>query len=86
MGQGCAAKTGRTIGQPLFVDQKRERDSTLCVESPGVLQIAKTDYGQPSTFLRERPLVIAQLRNVLAAEDSTIVAKEGNHHSSARPK
>jgi hypothetical protein len=56
------------------------------VESLGVLHIAKTDGGQPGTFLRKCPLVVAQLRNMLAAEYSTIVAQEGNHRSSARPK
>jgi hypothetical protein len=86
MGQACAAKTGRTIGQPLFVDEKRERDSAFRVESLGVLHIAKTDGSQPGTFLRKCPLVVAQLRNMLAAEYSTIVAQEGNHRSSARPK
>ena len=47
--------------------------------------VPKPDGGQSDTLLKEFLFVIAQLRDVLAAEDSAVVAKEHNHRGPAGP-
>ena len=68
-----------TICLPLGVNQKGKRDSSLLAKDLGVVCVAQADGGQPSAFIAECRFVVAQLRDVLAAEDSSVVAKEGDH-------
>jgi hypothetical protein len=69
----------------LVVNQEWERDPTLRPESLSIVQITKPDGRQSSTFGPECRFVITQLRDVLAAEDSAVVAKERNHRWPPRP-
>jgi hypothetical protein len=85
MEKGGTSQTCRTMRLTLPVNQEWESDRTLCPESLGIVQVTESDGGQPSTFVLECLLVITQLRDVLTAEDSAIVAKERNHCRSARP-
>ena len=85
MEEGRASETRRTIRLTLLVNQERESDPTLCPEGLGIVQITQPDGGQPSTFALECLFVITQLRDMLAAEDSAVVAKECNHRRSAGP-
>jgi len=50
------------------------------------MHVAKPDGCQLSTSLEKCLFVIAQLRDVLAAEDSAIVAKERDHRRSLGPQ
>ena len=43
---------------------------------PGVTEVAESNGSQPGALLAEGVLVLAQLRDVLAAEDSTPVAQK----------
>ena len=79
MKQRTIPQTCRTIRLALFVDQQRKCDVALCAEDLSIAHVAEANRGQRSPFAAECLLVIAQLRNVLAAEDSTIVAKEYDH-------
>ena len=75
-----------TICLPLGIDQKWERDSSLFAKDLGIVCVAQADGGQPSALSAERLFVVAQLRDVLAAEDSSIVAQEGDHRRLVGPE
>ncbi len=72
-------QTCSTICLPLGINQKWEHDSSLLAKDLGVVCVAQADGGQPSAFIAECLFVVAQLRDVLAAENSSVVAKEGDH-------
>ena len=82
----CAAQAGGVVRQPLLVDQQRKRNARILPKQARVGCVAESDGRQVGAPLAEGLLVCAQLRDVLAAEDSTIVPQE--HHSSglALPK
>ena len=66
------------IGPAFLIDEQWKRDACLVPESPGVVPISKSDRRQIYTFRLERRFVFAQLRNVLAAKNSSIVAQKNN--------
>jgi hypothetical protein len=72
-------QTRGAISEPLLVNQQRERDAGFFPELAGVVPIAESDDSERCSTLFERVLVFAQLRNVLAAENSAIVAQEDDH-------
>lgn len=57
-------------------DQKRKGDAGLFAKNTGVSPVAESDGGQARSAVEEGLLVCAQLRDVLAAENSAVVAKE----------
>jgi len=75
-----------TICLPLGIDQKWERDSSLFAKDLGIVCVAQADGGQPSALSAERLFVVAQLRDVLAAKDSSVVAKEDDHRRLVGPE
>ena len=79
MKERAVQETRSTICLPLGINQKWEHDSSLLAKDLGVVCVAQADGGQPSAFIAECLFVVAQLRDVLAAEDSSVVAKEGDH-------
>ncbi len=79
--QACGA-----IREPLLVDQQRKRDSSLLAKQARVAHIAKADSREIGALGSELPLMVAQLRNMLAAEDSSVVAKEDDHRRAAFPQ
>ena len=74
--QGRRAETGGAVGLALRVDEQREGDPGLVAERAGVGGIPEADRRQPRPALPELGLVVAQLRDVLPAEDSAVVAQE----------
>jgi hypothetical protein len=68
-----------------LVDEKRKIDARLLLEGARVVAIAEADGGEPRARRAERPLVRAQLRGVLAAEDSAVVAKKHDHRRPRLP-
>jgi hypothetical protein len=64
---------------PVRIDQKGESDSTLFAKNLGVVCVAQANGCQPGAFIAECLFMVAQLRDVLAAEDSSVVAKENDH-------
>lgn len=86
MQQGSVAQAYRFIGHAFVIDQKREVDAGFLAEEAGVACIAQADHGQMSAFSFELFFEFAQLRDVLAAEDSTVVAKKHQHGWSALPQ
>jgi len=74
------------ISLPLGVDQKWEADSSLLAKNLSVVSVAETNGSQPRTFVSERLFVAAQLRDVLAAEYSAVVAQEDDDGRSRLPQ
>ena len=74
------------VGEAFFVDQQGEGDLRLLAEEPGVVGVPKTDYGEGCPGFLNLQLMIAQLRDMLAAEDSSIVTQEDEHRGSFFPQ
>ena len=82
MKEGPVPKAHGTICLPFSIDQKWKCDSSLLAKEFGISCVAQTDGGQPNALVLECRFVVAQLRNMLAAEDSSVVAKE---YDNSRP-
>jgi hypothetical protein len=80
------SEANRTIGGALFVDEKREGDAGLVAKKTGIGPVAESDGGQARSAVEEGLLVFAQLRDMLAAENSAVVAKEDEHCRRSFPK
>ena len=62
----------------LVVNQKRKGDASLLAEVAGITHIAQSHGGQASTFLAKLLFELAQLRDVLTAEDSAVMTKKND--------
>ena len=77
---------GGSVGLSVGVDQQRKGDAGLCAELPRVLIVAKSDCRNVRAFPPKIIFVSAQLRDVLAAEYSTVVTQECDNTGFLRPK
>ncbi len=67
------------VGLAGFIDQQREGDARFFTEHPSVIAVAESHRGKRRTLVPERLLMFAQLRDVLAAKDSSVVAEKNQH-------
>ena len=74
------------VSATLFIDQQGEGNPCLVAKEPSVVGVPKTDCGEAGTGFLDPRLMIAQLRDMLAAEDSSIVAQENEHRGSFFPQ
>jgi len=74
------------IGFTFFVNEQREGDARFLAKSAGVRAIAKSNGGQRGAAIAEGLFVGAQLRDMLAAKNSTVVAQENHHCGLANPE
>jgi hypothetical protein len=81
-----APQAGGLVSLALLVDQQGKRDAGLFPKQARVVCVAQSDGRQVGAALVEFLFVFAQLRDVLAAEDSTIVAQEHHHRRLPLPK
>ena len=79
-------ETRNLVSATLFIDQQGEGDPCLVAKEPSVVGVPKTDCGEAGTGFLDPRLMIAQLRDMLAAEDSSIVAQENEHRGSFFPQ
>lgn len=79
-------QVGDGVCLALFIDQQRKIDARFFAENAGVVAIAKANGGERSAFVQERLLVFAQLRDVLAAKNSSVVPQKNDHGSLALPQ
>jgi hypothetical protein len=70
------AEVGEFVGLGVLVDEEGEIDAGFLLEEAGVVLIAQTYGGEGGSLFAEGLLVFAQLRDVLAAKDSAVVAEE----------
>lgn len=74
--QICDAERGDLVSAAVFVDEQRKIDSGFLLKNARVVAVTQTDGGEGSSFFTEGRLVFAQLRDVLAAKNSSVVAKK----------
>jgi hypothetical protein len=79
-------QVGDGVRLALLVDEQREIDSGFFLENAGIAAITKTDGSEGSTFVEEGLLVFAQLRDVLTAENSSIVTKKNDDSRGVLPQ
>jgi hypothetical protein len=84
--QCSVTQANSLIGFTLFIDEKRELDAGFLAEKFGIAGIAQPDYSKMSAFFLELGFKFAQLRDVLAAKNSTVVPKEDHHSRSRLPQ
>ena len=78
-------ETRGTIGAPIRINQQRKRDAGLLAKQAGVASVAKTDSGEIGALGPEFVFMVAQLRNMLAAKDSTVMTQEHDNGGTAFP-
>jgi hypothetical protein len=79
-------QAGGVVRLALLIDQEGKRDAGFLPELTRVVRVAEPDGRQAGAALAESLLMFAQLRDVLAAEDSTIVAEEDHYGGLPLPK
>lgn len=84
--QGSVAQPHSLICLAFVIDEKRELDTRFLAEEPGISGVAQANHSQMSAFTFELGFKFAQLRDVLSAEDSTVVPKKDHHGRSAFPQ
>jgi hypothetical protein len=77
--QAGRRQTGRAIRASLRIHQERERYARRVAELPRRLGVAQSNGRHHRSSLPNHRFMIAQLRDVLAAEYSAIVAEENDH-------
>jgi hypothetical protein len=80
------AQANSFVGLALVVDEKRELDAGLIAEEFRVAGIAQSNNSKMCAFLFEFFFECAQLRDMLAAKNSTIVAQEDQDGWPALPQ
>lgn len=78
-------KAHRFVSLALIINEKREGDAGLLAEMAGITRIAQTDGCQARALLAKLLFKFAQLRNVLTAEDSTVMPQKDNHRGRITP-
>jgi hypothetical protein len=79
-------ETEFAISDALVVNQKREIDVVFLAKKTSVIEVAQADGGKSGAALKELLKVLAQLRDVLAAENSTIVPQKDDHRRRISPQ
>ena len=75
----CTPQTGRTVSQPVIVNEQRKSNAGFFPKKPRIVPIAQPDCCQFCTLVLECGFVFAQLRDVLTAEDSAVVTEKDDH-------
>ena len=68
-----------TIGPAGFVDEEWKGDARFFTKYSRIIAVAHSDRGKGGSFVAEGLLVFAQLRDVLAAKDSSVVPEKNQH-------
>ena len=66
------------ISLPLLIDQKRESDAGLVAKLAGINPVSQPDCSEGCSLVAESLYVLAQLRGMLAAKDSSVVTQKNN--------
>ena len=74
-----------SVGFAFSIHQQGKRDTCLITKQAGIAHITESHRGQSGARIPEVVLVFAQLRDVLAAEDSSIMPEEDNHCGTVLP-
>jgi hypothetical protein len=80
------AKLRDAVSLARFIDQQRKRDAGVLAKNPRVISVAQSDGCKRRAFVLEFLMMFAQLRDVLSAENSSIVPQENDHRRLAGPQ
>ena len=86
MEQVCRFQFGGAVSATIGIDQQGKGNAGLLAKGASIVHIAEADGGQRGSGLLELLLVFAQLRDMLAAEDSTIVPQKDDDGGIFFPK
>jgi hypothetical protein len=84
--KGSCAKVCGAICLPPLVNQEREVDARFFAEKACVVGVAEPNSRQVRASVSKCLRVLAQLRDVLAAEDSTVVSEEDDDRRAFAPQ
>ena len=73
MQEARTRQTRSSVRAPFLVHQQRKGDPGFFSEEPSVAAVAESNGRKPCACRFECPLLLAQLRDLLAAEDSSVV-------------
>lgn len=79
MKYGSILQSNRVVSNFVFVDQQRKSDAGVFAEDASVSHVAEADGGNPCSLELESFFAFAQLRDMLTAENSTVMPKKGHH-------
>ena len=74
------------IHDSICIDKQRERDTRLFAKQTSVIHVAEPDRRKRGPGLTELTLMLAQLRDVFATENSSVVPQEDNHRATLLPQ
>jgi hypothetical protein len=77
--QICGSQVGDRISPALFVNQQRKSNARFFAENSCIVPVTKSDGGQRRALGQKGLLVFAQLRDVLAAKNSAVVAQKNDN-------
>lgn len=80
------SQSGDDVGLAMLVDQQGKGDARFLAEKASIVAVAEADGGEGGAFVDEGLLVFAQLRDVLVAEDSAVVAEKNDDGGVALPQ
>ena len=83
---GTNPKIQSPIGNAIRIDQQRERDAGFLAKEPRVLHVAQAYGGNARALELKAFFPFAQLRDMLAAKQSPIVAQKCHHTWLASPQ
>jgi hypothetical protein len=86
MEESCLFQFDGLIGFAAFVDEQRELYPGFFPEGLRIVGIAQAYGGQTGSFVTECRLRLAQLRDMLAAEDSAVMTQEDQYYRVIRPQ
>ena len=74
--QICALQFGGAVCGAFYINQERKRDSSIFPECTGIVKIAHPNRREIGSARLDFTLMLAQLRDMLAAEHSAVMAQE----------
>ena len=80
------SKARGLIRLALVVDQKRELNSCLFAKHSSVVGVTQADGRKRSSFVPEGLFLFAQLRDMFAAKNSSVMAEKDQHCGAAGPE
>jgi hypothetical protein len=86
MQRAANLKLRRSISDSLLIHQQGEGDASLFPEETGVRKIAQAYGGKLSPRISEIAFMLAQLRDVLPAENSAVMTKKNKDSRTPLPK
>jgi hypothetical protein len=74
--QICALQFGCAVCGAFYINQERKRDSSIFPECTGIVKIARSNRREIGAARLDFTLMLAQLRDMLAAEHSAVMAEK----------